>query len=62
MNPVDRLLAVWIRPDPDFAGSSCFRIRSDPDPEKTPDIRPDPDLDPDPVHLYRYSNLANIIH
>ena len=55
MNPVDRIQTVWIRPDPDFAGSSYFRIRPDPDPilpdpEKTPDIRPDPD--PDPVHLY----------
>jgi len=51
MNPVDRIQTVWIRPDPDFAGSSYFRIRILPDPEKTPDIRPDPDPDPDPVHL-----------
>jgi len=34
MNPVDRIQTVWIRPDPDFAGSSYFRIRIVPDPEK----------------------------
>jgi len=52
MNPVDRIQPVWIRPDPDFAGSYILgsgRIRILPDPEKTPDIWPDPD--PDPVHL-----------
>jgi len=36
-NPVDRIQTVWIRLDPDFAGSSYFRIRPDPD--------------PDPVHI-----------
>jgi len=45
MNPVDRIQTVWIRPDPDFAGSSYFRIR------------PDPDPDPDPVHLYSLLGL-----
>jgi len=51
MNLVDRIQTVWIRPDPDFAGSSYFRIRILPDAEKTPDIRPDPDPVPDQVHL-----------
>jgi len=51
MNPVDRIQTVWIRPDPDFAGSSYFRIPILLDPEKTPDIWPDPDPVPDPVHL-----------